>query len=138
MFDKEEFIEKFVKAALEENNETMKELSDSIANKSLEFRTDLLEVLVKRMKKDDVKESYTTAFDGVLSLMKVALEAKEADEKDSTVGEAKDVSKAEEATQDVAATSSAEVETKVTEHAEVKTEEGEAPAEEVKEEKTEQ
>lgn len=135
MFNDEEFIEKFVKAAQEEDNSLMKKLSDSIADFPLDRRAELLEKLIEAMKKEEVKEDYTKALDSILELMKVALESKDVQEKDSAGEEAKDNTEAKEVTQDVAADTSAE-EAK-TEESEA-SEEGEAPAEEVKEEKTEE
>lgn len=139
MFNSEEFINDFVAAAKENNDEKMKELADKISTETLEFRTQLLSDLVDAMKDSEANAEVEAGLAATLQLMQLALEAQ-----DSAGEEAKDNTKAEEATQDVAAdTSAAETEgdskeaeavaeTETSEEAE-----GEAPAKEEEAEKTE-
>lgn len=139
MFNSEEFINDFVAAAKENNDEKMKELADKISTEPLEFRTQLLSDLVDAMKDSEANAEVEAGLAATLQLMQLALEAK-----DSAGEDAKDNSKAVEATQDVAADTSAEEVAGDSEEAKAVAEdetvaesEGDAPAKEEEAEKTE-
>lgn len=132
MFNKEEYIKEFVEAGVALDNEKMVELSHKVQDMPLEQRIELIEKIYNELKeKEDVQEELLKEFEQTIGLLKFAEEIQEKAE-DSAGEDAKEQdSKAEEVTQDVAAdTSAAEAESK--DEAEV---EGNAPAEEEKEEK---
>jgi len=139
MFNTEEFIKEFVEAAKNNDENLMKELADKISAESLEFRTELVSDLVDAMKESKANPKVEAGLASTLKLMKLAVEAQ-----DSAGEEGKDKSEPEEATQDVAAdTSAVESAGDSTEAAAGAAEtgdvtDGKAPAEEEKEEKTEQ
>jgi len=110
MFNSEEFLNNFIEAAKNDDAEAMAKLADSISNETLEFRTNLLSDLVDALRDSQANKEVEAGLSATLQLMKLAVEAKEAEageEKDSTAEEAKDNTKAEEVTQDVAADGSA-------------------------------
>lgn len=132
MFDKDTFITDFVQAAKDLNESKMNDLAKSVSEESLEFRTQLLEQLVEKLKsEEDVDKEITAGIASVLELMKLAGELE-----DSTGADGKDEnSKPEEATQDVAADTSAD-KAQETDASEPESG-GYAPAEEEKAEKSE-
>ena len=136
MFNKEEFINKFVEAAANNDEEKMKELSEQAGEVEGTDRITLLEGIVDKLKETKANSAVEEGLAATLALVKMAAEANE----NSTAQEAKDTSKAEEATQDVAAEgSAAEAETPAP-NADISQgeAEGEAPAEEEKTEKSEE
>lgn len=140
MFDQEKFISAFVEAAKNNDEDTMKKLAEEVGVESAELRVELLEGLVAEMAKTEANAEVEAGLNATLQLMKLAVE-----HQDSTGEVAKDNTKAEEVTQDVAADTSAEEVAGDSEEAKAVAEdetvaesEGEAPAEEVKAEKTEQ
>jgi len=136
MFNKEEFINKFVEAAANNDEEKMKELSEQAGEVEGTDRITLLEGIVDKLKETKANSAVEEGLAATLALVKMAAEANE----NSTAQEAKDTSKAEEATQDVAAEGSAESadEKEAEASTPVAASEGEAPAEEEKTEKSEE
>lgn len=129
MFNKEEFVKEFIEAAVAEDNDKMQELAKQTQELGFETRIDVLEKVIEGVKDLDGQEELTKGLEGTLQIMRLAEEVKNSEE-NSTGEEAKDESKAEEATQDVAADTSAPI----AEDSSV-VEEGDAPAEEEKAEK---
>lgn len=131
MFNKEEYVDQFVEAAVAEDTDKMKELASEIVDLSFDYRTELLSDIVDKLKKEeDANEEIVAGLAATAQMMQVAAAAKA--QEDSTVEEAKDNTEAKEATQDVVADDSAE-EAKV--DAPEAALEGDAPTKEAKEEK---
>lgn len=145
MFDKEDYVERFVKAAVAEDTDKMKELAEQVVDLSFDLRTELLSDIVDKLKKEDANEEIVAGLAATAQMMQVAAAAKaQEDTPDSTSAESKEHvgSKLEEVTEDVAADTGADESSDDTgaDNAEVTTEaksEGEAPAEEEKAEKPE-
>lgn len=153
MIDKnKEFIDNFVAAAKESDDEKMQELAKTTSDMGIQDRVDLLEGLVAELNKTEANKEVEAGLAATLELMKLAVEAQASaegeDKKDSTGEESKEHkhvgSKLDEVAEDATADTSAdETEGERTEaeagaaiETEVKSE-GEAPAEEEEEEKTE-
>lgn len=138
MNDNEKFITEFVAAAKDSNEEKMKELAETVTDRGLNERVELLEDLVSALKEEEANEEVTAGLAATLELMKLAAETQDNEDlEDSASAEAKDDKQATEATKDVAAdTGAAEAETPDNKSASQGEAEGEAPAKEEKEEKS--
>src|SRR5690554_4939480 len=110
MFNSEEFLNNFIEAAKNDDEETMIKLADSIAEEPMDFRVNLLTDLVQALRDSQANPTVEAVLAAALELMRLAQQAvnAEKEKEDSAVEEAKEDTKAKEATQDVAAVDSAE------------------------------
>lgn len=122
MFNEEEFIANFIEAVKNNDNVKIRELSDSVKDATSADRLKYMDKIVAGLKEEEGVDEET------VNALSQLTEALRLNVKNSTSEEAKDNTEAKEVTQDVAADTGAEA---------TEAEEGEAPAEEEKAEKSE-